>query len=119
MSKPRSYPDKLIIQPWDGPLEAAVFPPGSKSITNRAFVLAALSSGPQCVLANPLRSEDTEVMTDSLRRLGFAIEDADGSVIFRRPDRAAGTDRLFATESAELFIANSGTSMRFLTALVA
>jgi 5-enolpyruvylshikimate-3-phosphate synthase len=52
-------------------VNATVTVPGSKSITNRALVLAALASrsGP-CVLEGALRSEDTDVMIDSLRRLG-------------------------------------------------
>src|SRR5215211_2764846 len=67
-----SYPPQLEISPYAGPpLSAAVTVPGSKSLTNRALVLAALSAG--CGIEGALRSEDTEVMVDCLRRLGWGV----------------------------------------------
>src|SRR5207237_8851268 len=68
------YPDKLRIEPLTKPPNATVRVPGSKSITNRALVLAALASknGP-CELEGALRCEDTNVMVDSLGRLGFRV----------------------------------------------
>ena len=68
------YPDQLPITPSSRPVDATVTVPGSKSITNRALVLAALASrnGP-CVLEGVLQSEDTEVMVDCLTRLGFEL----------------------------------------------
>ncbi|HEY1375964.1 MAG TPA: 3-phosphoshikimate 1-carboxyvinyltransferase, partial [Gemmataceae bacterium] len=75
MTEPRTYPDKLEVRPLDRPLAAEVRVPGSKSMTNRALVLAALCSRTtSCHLVNVLRSEDTEVMVESLRRLGFALD---------------------------------------------
>src|SRR6478609_3061661 len=72
---PRSYPDKLEVKPLERPPSATVTVPGSKSITNRALVLGALASrnGP-CVLEGALRSEDTDVMVESLKRLGYRVE---------------------------------------------
>ncbi|MBE9375844.1 3-phosphoshikimate 1-carboxyvinyltransferase [Saccharopolyspora sp. HNM0983] len=62
-----------------GPVRATVAVPGSKSITNRALVLAALADGPS-TLRDPLRSRDTELMAGALRALGTGITDgADGS----------------------------------------
>jgi len=111
--------DHLEIVPLMKPPCATVQVPGSKSITNRALVLAALSSqhGP-CTLAGALRSEDTEVMMDSLQRLGFDVRaDWDSA----EPCVKVGGNRgsLIPAADADLFVANSGTSMRFLTAMVA
>ena len=112
-----TYPPELEIVPLPSPVSATVTVPGSKSITNRALVLAALASrsGP-CVLTGALRSEDTDVMIVGLTRLGFVI-DADWRTstvtVFQNP-----TDRIIPAESADLFVANSGTTMRFLTAMV-
>ncbi|HUR54961.1 MAG TPA: 3-phosphoshikimate 1-carboxyvinyltransferase [Gemmataceae bacterium] len=112
-----TYPPELEIVPLSSPVSATVTVPGSKSITNRALVLAALASrnGP-CVLTGALRSEDTEVMLDCLTKLGFVLE-ADWRVpqvvVYQNP-----TDRIIPAEEADLFVANSGTTMRFLTAMV-
>ncbi|RJQ80973.1 3-phosphoshikimate 1-carboxyvinyltransferase [Pseudonocardiaceae bacterium YIM PH 21723] len=63
----------------DGPVRATVTVPGSKSITNRALVLAALADGPSRI-TDPLRSRDTLLMTQALRSLGTGIADGpDGS----------------------------------------
>jgi 3-phosphoshikimate 1-carboxyvinyltransferase len=106
----------LEIVPLTKPPKAALTVPGSKSITNRALVLAALS-GQQCVLSGALESEDTEVMVNCLGRLGFAI-DADWQAGILRV-AANTTDRVIPAARADLFVANSGTTMRFLTAMVA
>ena len=64
--------DTVEIRPT-GPLRATIRPPGSKSITNRALVCAALAEG-ESVLTGALDSEDTRVMIEALRRLGIAVE---------------------------------------------
>ena len=71
-----TYPDQLEIQPFAARgVAATVTVPGSKSITNRALVLAALSGrNGACTLTGALQSEDTEVMVEALRRLHFGIE---------------------------------------------
>jgi 3-phosphoshikimate 1-carboxyvinyltransferase len=104
-------PDAIEIQP-SGPIRGTIRPPGSKSITNRALVCAALAEGPS-ILTGALDSEDTQVMVDSLAQLGIAVEH----------DRAAQTLRVsgcggrLPAGQADLYVANSGTTMRFLTAL--
>src|SRR6266566_751463 len=71
---PRVYPDKLEVKPLERPPVATVRVPGSKSITNRALVLGALSDPNHgCQLTGVLRSEDTEVMVDALRALGYRL----------------------------------------------
>src|SRR5256885_16391014 len=68
-------PDSITIQPT-GPIRGTVRPPGSKSITNRALVCAALAKGTS-ILVGALDSEDTRVMIESLQRLGISIESRD------------------------------------------
>jgi 3-phosphoshikimate 1-carboxyvinyltransferase len=108
--------DRLEIVPLTNPPRATVRVPGSKSITNRALILAALASDSfPGDLSGVLRSEDTEVMIEALRALGFSVE-ADWPKKHVRVYRGEGD--FIPAASANLFVANSGTSMRFLTALV-
>jgi 3-phosphoshikimate 1-carboxyvinyltransferase len=110
-------PDQLPIQPLDRPPIATVRVPGSKSITNRALVLAALCGKVHpCEVRNALRSEDTEVMLAALQALGFHVE-IDWPQARVVVGGSPAQNRIPAT-SANLFVANSGTTMRFLTALV-
>jgi 3-phosphoshikimate 1-carboxyvinyltransferase len=113
------YPEKLALEPLSRPPSASVRVPGSKSITNRALVLAALvRAGRPPRLVGCLRSEDTEVMIAALRQLGFGVVadcDADEPVVTVSGPPGG---RLIPASSADLFVANSGTTMRFLTAMV-
>jgi 3-phosphoshikimate 1-carboxyvinyltransferase len=109
--------DHLEIVPLNKPPRTTVRVPGSKSITNRALVLAALTAkGFGYALRGVLRSEDTEVMIDALRALGFRVltEWPESTILV-----SSGVDEpTIPARKADLFVANSGTSMRFLTALV-
>jgi 3-phosphoshikimate 1-carboxyvinyltransferase len=130
--------DALEIKPVHGPVVATIRPPGSKSITNRALVLAALAArearaGDVCRLTGVLHSDDTRVMIDSLRRLGWRIEQvvAAGTIALTwpmRPASAADNDSIQPVADGpghgkqsriDLWLENSGTSIRFLTALAA
>jgi 3-phosphoshikimate 1-carboxyvinyltransferase len=104
--------DSIEIQPVSRPVRARVRPPGSKSITNRALTCAALADGTS-TLSGALDSEDTRVMIDGLRGLGVEVDVRDGGKTLV-VSGAAG--RIPALE-ADLFCANSGTTIRFLTAL--
>ena len=111
------YPDTLPIHPRANSVSGQVSVPGSKSITNRALVLAALARpGGGCRLTGVLKSEDTEVMIHCLRQLGFHVEENWATC---EVSVSAHSHRLIPEVVAELFVANSGTSMRFLTAMVA
>jgi 3-phosphoshikimate 1-carboxyvinyltransferase len=66
-------PDSRPIAPLTRPLDAVVRPPGSKSITNRALVCAALAPG-ESVLSGALFADDTEAMMGAVRALGAAVE---------------------------------------------
>ena len=104
----------LPIHPLTSPPEATITVPGSKSLTNRALILAALAEGPS-TLHGALFSDDTRVMLDSLQRLGFRVEADEAAETIT----VEGQGGRIPASQAELFVGNSGTSMRFLTALVA
>lgn len=106
-------PDQFEIQPT-GSLRATIRPPGSKSITNRALVCAALADGVS-VLTGALDSEDTRVMADGLRKLGLQVT-TDQT---RHTIRVTGCGGEIPVERADLFVENSGTTIRFLTAVTA
>lgn len=105
-------PDPLPIDPLGVPVHATVRLPGSKSITNRALVCAALGAGPS-VLVGVLDSDDTQAMIDALRTLGIEIEVVD--------DRATvwGCSGRVPVRSAQLDVRMSGTTARFLLPLAA
>lgn len=105
--------DTIEIQPT-GPVRGSVRPPGSKSITNRALVCAALAEGPS-TLAGALDSEDTQVMIAALRKLGIGVEHDLAAATLS----VAGCGGKLPSREAELYVANSGTTVRFLTAMLA
>src|SRR5882757_4955720 len=106
--------ESLEIQTIAGPIRGHIRPPGSKSITNRALVCAAFADGTS-TLTGALDSEDTRVMIESLGRLGIEVETKDGSTTLVVHGAAGQIPAL----EADLFCANSGTTLRFLTAMTA
>src|SRR3954469_1505301 len=104
--------DPLEISPVFGPISGTVTPPGSKSITNRALVCAALADGTS-TLTGALDSDDTRVMVESLGRLGIEVTAA----AERETLLVQGTSGQVPALEADLFCANSGTTIRFLTAV--
>jgi 3-phosphoshikimate 1-carboxyvinyltransferase len=104
----------LLMQPISKPFDATVTPPGSKSLTNRALVLAALADGVSA-LTNVLFADDTLVMLDGLGKLGFVLHVDRANHAVRVHGRGGRIDRA----AAELFCGNSGTTLRFLTAFCA
>ena len=105
--------ETIEIRPT-GPVQATIRPPGSKSITNRALVCAAMAEG-ESILSGALDSEDTQVMIAALRRLGVAIEHDPTTATLR----VVGCGGRIPVDEAELQVANSGTTARFLTAMLA
>lgn len=116
-----TYPAELEIIPLAKSPSATVTVPGSKSITNRALVLAALAA-PGCTVCNALRSEDTEVMVDCLKRLGWIVNaDWAANTIEVTRDQShevIDDDEWIPNSRADLFVGNSGTTIRFLTAML-
>ena len=95
-----------------GPVQASLTLPGSKSYTHRALMAAALACG-DSVLTNALKAEDTELTARALAQLGAGI-DWQGTRI-----RVTGRSGRWLPVPLPMYLGNSGTSMRFLTALVA
>jgi 3-phosphoshikimate 1-carboxyvinyltransferase len=106
-----SYPATILSDPVGKP-DFSIAVPGSKSISNRALPVAALARG-TTVLHGVLQAEDTEVMLAALRGLGFSVEQSGGEV------RITGADGAVPAPEADLDMQLSGTSIRFLTALLA
>ncbi|WP_064706296.1 3-phosphoshikimate 1-carboxyvinyltransferase [Rhizobium bangladeshense] len=103
---------KLTIIPPGKPLSGRAMPPGSKSITNRALLLAGLAKGTSR-LTGALKSDDTRYMADALRAMGVAIDEPDDTTFV-----VTGSGRLMPPK-APLFLGNAGTATRFLTAAAA
>ncbi len=98
-----------------GAVDATVTVPGSKSVTNRGLVLAALASEPGW-LRRPLRSRDTLLMAEALRTLGVKIEEGVG------PDGTGEAWRIIPSPlrgPATVDVGNAGTVMRFLPPVAA
>ena len=104
--------EKLTIVPPGRALTGAVTPPGSKSITNRALLLAGLSRGTSR-LTGALKSDDTSYMAAALRAMGVDVDEPDETTFL-----VTGSGQLNAPASP-LFLGNAGTATRFLTAAVA
>ena len=109
---PVALPQHITIGPIAA-FRATLRPPGSKSLTNRAFLLSALGDG-ESVVRRPLFADDTQRMLEALQALGFGVQvEDDGQAV-----RIAGTAGSIPAESAELHLGNAGTAMRPLTAAV-
>jgi 3-phosphoshikimate 1-carboxyvinyltransferase len=113
-------PDLIEIGPLDKPVRAEITVPGSKSITNRTLILAALADG-ETVLQGALWSEDTQIMVECLQELGFMVN--------VEPDPAEPCNRTITVygnggavppggteaQPLDLFVGNAGTAARFLS----
>ena len=93
--------------------QGSIVLPGSKSISNRALLLAALSTG-TTTLKNLLDADDTQVMRNALRQLGLSITDQANNVCL-----VEGCGGHFPVRKADLFMGNAGTAIRPLTAALA
>ncbi|KAH0258049.1 AROM pentafunctional protein, ARO1, partial [Aureobasidium melanogenum] len=107
-------PSVLVHPGVDSSLNISCKPPGSKSISNRVLLLAALGSGP-CRITNLLHSDDTQVMLTAINKLGgatYSWED-EGRVLV-----LTGNGGELKASSDELYLGNAGTASRFLTTAV-
>lgn len=118
-----ALPDLIEIIPLAQPVRAEITVPGSKSITNRALILAALADG-EVKLTGALWSEDTQVMTEALQTLGFDVRvENDPAEYCNRTITVKGQGGKIpkagtAEKPLELFVGNAGTAARFLAAMV-
>lgn len=116
-------PRQVRIEPLTSAAEVTIRPPGSKSLTNRALLLAALAEG-TCTLTGALvEADDAQVMIRALRQLGAEIEITpelhDGEPSGNATLRVRGVGgrwKLAKRESVTLNLNNAGTATRFLTA---
>ena len=114
-----ALPDLIEIVPLDQPVRAEITVPGSKSITNRALILAALAAG-EVTLKGALWSEDTQIMVACLRQLGFLVNvTPDPDEVCNRTIMVIGEGGLIPAGGTEtvpldLFVGNAGTAARFL-----
>ena len=112
----RSDQQKLWSAPYRGnsPISASITIPGSKSVTNRALILAAIAGTPSRLI-KPLQSRDTKLMMQGLRALGTEIEDeptTNGEIVWKvKPKKLFGP--------ASIDVGNAGTVMRFLPPIAA
>lgn len=103
--------DCLHLRPISRPVDKTVHLPGSKSLTNRALLVAALAKG-ESRIDGLLLAEDTELMLDALRALGISVRldrDVPGALV-----RGGGGH--WPNGEADLFCGNAGTVLRFLAA---
>ena len=118
-----ALPNLIEIVPLAAPVRAEITVPGSKSITNRALILAALADG-EVTLKGALWSEDTEIMFDCLQKLGFEVsKQNDPDELCNRTITVKGLGGKIpnagtAEKPLELFVGNAGTAARFLAAFV-
>ena len=108
-----TLPSSLRIPPIHHPLNATVRVPGSKSLTNRALLIAALANG-TTKITNALFSDDSKYFANALQTLGFDIQldEVNHSMI------VTGLGGKIPAKKAELFIGNAGTAARFLSAFL-
>jgi len=110
LGDPASLPDPYPVEPVDGPLDATVSVPGSKSVTNRALVCAALAEGTS-TLDGALFADDTEAMVGVLRAVGIdvAVDPAEGRITVV----GCGGRLPSGDGDGEIDVRRSGTTARF------
>ncbi len=108
----RTLPDPLEVEPLPGPVRASIRPPGSKSMTNRAVLLAALARGESLITGALTDADDAERMLSAVEALGAQVDRSGGEL------RITGVDARWATggRAVRLDLNNAGTAVRFLTA---
>ncbi|MDQ3566706.1 MAG: hypothetical protein M3397_01325, partial [Actinomycetota bacterium] len=108
------FPEEIEIQPLDHPVDATIKVPGSKSVTNRVLIIAALADGPSTI-NNPLFSDDSFWLMEALIRLGFKVHaDRDEAGV-----QITGKRGIIPQSSMEVFVGNAGTVARFLPPVLA
>jgi len=104
----------LVIRPFQTPARGVAQVPGSKSITNRALILAALADG-ETLFTGALFSRDTRILITALQSLGFVVSADEAACTIR----IAGLGGRIPHARAKIHIGNAGTAARFLTAFLA
>ena len=108
------FPGELEVTPLAGPPDATVRVPGSKSVTNRALIVAALADGTSTI-TNPLFADDSYWLMDALVRVGIDVRADSG----RGEVHVSGQGGEILASDVDLFVGNAGTVARFLPPLLA
>jgi 3-phosphoshikimate 1-carboxyvinyltransferase len=109
-----TLPAQLEVTPLENPLDATIRVPGSKSVTNRALIIAALALGSSRIL-NPLFSDDSFWLMNALVRLGIDVSaDREKGEVY-----VSGQGGGFEASGVDLFVGNAGTVARFLPPVLA
>ncbi|ABG04403.1 3-phosphoshikimate 1-carboxyvinyltransferase [Rubrobacter xylanophilus DSM 9941] len=103
-----SFPEEMEVAPLERPPDATVRLPGSKSITNRALLVAALAGGTSRI-ENPLLADDPFWLMNALVGLGFGVRVGEEGAV-----EVAGGGGGIPAPSADVFVGNAGTVARFL-----
>lgn len=114
----RIISNNITLKPWIKQIDATLDLPGSKSIANRVLLLAALAKGVSIINNIPEVSEDVMLMLNALAKLGVKIEKLathHGWASYK----IFGCGGNFKVKTAEIFCGNSGTTIRFLCAVLA
>lgn len=106
-----SLPDPLRLPALGGAFDATITPPGSKSLTNRALLLAALAGGESTLRGALTEADDAKVMLEALRALSVVIAVSGDTVKV-----VGGGGRFGARAPVTLDLGNAGTATRFLAA---
>src|SRR5919199_4548076 len=109
-----TFPEVLQVVPLDRPPDATISVPGSKSVTNRALIIAALADGPSRI-TNPLFADDSYWLMEALARLGIEVSADSG----RAEICVNGQGGVIGASGVELFVGNAGTVARFLPPMLA
>jgi len=109
-----TFPKELEVTPLKRPPDATIRVPGSKSVTNRALIIAALAEGHSKIL-NPLFSDDSFWLMNALVRLGIdvSVDSQKGEVY------VSGHSGEISASGVDLFVGNAGTVARFLPPMLA
>ena len=107
------HPSSFLIHPLSRPLSATLRVPGSKSLTNRALLIASLAKG-TTHLTNALFSDDSRYFAKALQTLGFDVRLDEANFEMT----VTGLGGVIPARKAELFIGNAGTAARFLSAFL-
>jgi 3-phosphoshikimate 1-carboxyvinyltransferase len=109
-----TFPEELEVTPLERPPDATIRVPGSKSVTNRALIIAALAEGHSRIL-NPLFSDDSFWLMNALVRLGIDVSaDGERGVVY-----VSGQSGEIYASGVDLFVGNAGTVARFLPPVLA
>jgi len=108
------FPEELEVVPLESPPDATIRVPGSKSVTNRALIAAALADGSSRI-TNPLFADDSYWLMDALVRLGIDVRVDSG----RAEIRVEGQSGALGAAGVDLFVGNAGTVARFLPPMLA